>query len=146
MSSPRGKSPSSWVPRKNSAVQAPNKVWAVTWACSQSGGGCNLWDQDCTGGVLSTASGNPPSFGSGNHIYFCISVEVDLSAHPNNRQPPTSPGVFGGASTPSPTLCCRRSFASHSLSSLSPLSALLEASVLLFLASCPLLLVPVRAC
>ena len=91
MSSTRGKGPSSWVPRKSSAVQAPNKVWAVTWACSQSGGGCNLWDWHCIGGVLSTASGNSPSFGSGSHIYFCNSVEVALSAHPNNHQPLTSP-------------------------------------------------------
>ena len=75
--------------RKSSDVQAPSKVWAVIWACSQSGGGCNLWDWDCIGGVLSTASGNPPSFGSGNHIYFCNSVEAVLSAHPNNHQPPT---------------------------------------------------------
>ena len=91
MSSTRGKGPSLWVPRKSSDVQAPSKVWAVIWACSQSGGGCNLWDWDCVGGVLSTASGNPPSFGSGNHIYFCNSVEAVLSAHPNNHQPPTSP-------------------------------------------------------
>ena len=91
MSSTRGKGPSLWVPRKSSAVQAPNKVWAVTWACSQSGGGCNLWDWHCIGGVLSTASGNSPSFGSGSHIYFCNSVEVALSAHPNNHQPLTSP-------------------------------------------------------
>ena len=86
---------------------------------------------------MSTASGNPPSFGSGNHIYFCNSVEAALSTHPNNHQPPyLSQGSLAEPPLPVPPSAVGRSFLA-TLSAPCPLSALVEASVLLFLVPAP---------
>lgn len=47
------------------AAQALRKVWVITCACSCLGGSCYLWGQDYSSGILSSASGTCPSFGSG---------------------------------------------------------------------------------
>ena len=89
MSSAKGKGSSFWA-----LERPPRKVWTIICACSQLGGSYNLCDWDFIGGVLSVASGTPPSFGSGSHVYFYSHVKVALPSHPRGLQPSISPCDF----------------------------------------------------
>ena len=145
MSSPRGKRPSSWA---FSRSLERTQLFKLPTRCGQEPVPAHSLVAAVTSGI-GTALGvfcPLPAAALPALAVAITSISASVSKHIlTTASAPPLPGVFGGTSTPSPTLCCRWSLASHSLSSLSPLSALLEASVLLFLASCPLLVL-VRAC
>ena len=48
-----------YVPWQSQAVQAPQKVWAVTFACLWLGGSYYLCGQDCSGGIQSLSQALP---------------------------------------------------------------------------------------
>ena len=76
-------------PKKEFSCSSSSKGMVVTYACSQLGGSCNLWDQDHTGGALSTASGTSPGFGSSEVLVpqSCLTV-----CDPNDWVSPCSSG------------------------------------------------------